>query len=103
MRHYKQLPKSAIIKNSVDIQNHLREVYHITDIDNKYPSPDTHSWLVVAISNSNSGYIYYRQSMVTEMDYQHYYKDNPYIKEFITPESLYKYIDQCFTIKKLIY
>ena len=33
MRHYKQLPKSAIIKNNVDIQNHLREVYHITDLD----------------------------------------------------------------------
>lgn len=103
MRHYKQLPKSALIKNSVEIQNVLKEQYRIQESWNNYESPETHPWLMIAISNSHSGYLYYRQSFYTQADYMKYLKDNPYIKEFPNAQSLYNYIDQCMKIEKLKY
>lgn len=103
MTHYKQLPKSALIKNSVEIQNYLNTKYGIQNLEYVYKSPDTHPWLTVDISNSNSGYLYYRQSFFTQADYIKYLKCNPYMKEFPNAESLYKYIDQCKLIKKLTY
>lgn len=103
MTHYKQLPKSALVKNSVEIQNILKEQYHIQESWNNYESPETHPWLLVAISNSNSGYLYYRQSFYTQADYMKYLKDNPHIKEFPNAATLYKYIGQCNLIKKLTY
>ena len=103
MTHYKQLPKSAIIKNSVNIQNYLKNHYHIEELNNKYESPETHPWLIVNISNSHAGYIYYRQSHWTQEDYIRYWKNNPYVKEFSNFASLCNYLDQCRMIKKLTY
>lgn len=103
MTHYKQLPKSALIKNSVEVQNYLKTQYGIQNLDYVYESPETHPWLMVAISNSHSGYLYYRQSFYTQADYIKYLKNNPFTKEFPNAATLYKYIDQCKLIKKLTY
>lgn len=103
MKHNKQLPKSALIKNSVEIQNILKEQYNIQESWNNYESPETHPWLMVAISNSHSGYLYYQQSFYTQQDYMKYWKGNSYVKEFQNPATLYNYIDQCKSINKLTY
>ena len=103
MTHYKQLPKSALVKNSVEIQNYLKNQYGIQNLDYTYESPDTHPWLLVAISNSATGYVYYRQSFYTQGDYIRYLKNNPFTKEFPNAATLYKYIDQCKLINKLTY
>ena len=103
MTHYKQLPKSALVKNSVEIQNFLKDQYGIQNLDYVYESPDTHPWLLVAISNSHMGNLYYRQSFYTQQDYIRYWKGNPYVKEFPNTATLYKYIEQCKSINKLTY
>ena len=36
MTHYKQLPKSALVKNSVEIQNFLKDQYGIQNLDYVY-------------------------------------------------------------------
>ena len=103
MTRYKQLPKSALIKNSVEVQNYLKDHYGIQNLDYQYDSPETHPWLIVAISNSHAGYLYYNQSFYTQQDYMRYWKNNPYVKEFSNFASLCNYLDQCRMIKKLIY
>ena len=101
MRKYNQLPKSAVIKNSVEVQNYLKESFGIQNLDYKYESPETHPWLCVAISNSHAGYLYYRQDFCTEDYYVRYLKGNPNVIEFSSKGALYNYIEQCKTIKKL--
>ncbi len=103
MKYCKQLPKSALIKNSVEVQNYLKEHYEIQNLDDQYDSPETHPWLIVAISNSHAGYLYYRQSFYTQQDYMKYWKGNPYVKEFQNTATLYNYLDECKSINKLTY
>lgn len=103
MKKFEQLPKSPIIKNSIEIQNYLKSHYKIEEAWNNYPSPDTHPYLMVAISNSNSGYLYYRQAFYTEKEYFKYWKNNHYVKDFTSVQAFYDYLNQCLTIKKIKY